>query len=218
MGHSVPWCNLAFSGVTRMGNALSILPMTSQEFLLWDETQTVRHEFYGGEVYAMTGVSERHFGVAFNVISALRAHLRGTPCRTFGIDIKLSVESAGHYFYPDAFVTCSAADSKDPLIKREPMLVVEVLSPSTAAYDRGDKFQAYRTLPSLREYLLIDTDRRRCDLHRLGDDGLWVLHPSEPGFSVLLTSVDLELTADVLWDEVPLPTANAPASDQSATP
>ena len=166
----------------------------------------------------MTGVSERHFGVALNVISALRAHLRGTTCKTFAIDIKLHIDVLGSYFYPDAFVTCSLQNGQDPLVKREPSLVVAVLSPSTAAHDRGDKFQAYRTLPSLRDYLLIDPDPRRCGLHRLGDDGLWVLHPSEPGVSVTLKSVDLELSADVLWDEVPLPVAIASGSAQPGTP
>jgi len=132
----------------------------------------------------------------------LRTHLRGTPCRTFITDMKLRVEAADCYYYPDVMVTCSAADAADPLIKREPVLVVEVLSPGTAAYDRGDKFAAYRTLPSLREYLLVDTESRRCDLYRRGADGLWVLHPVEPGQAVPLASVELSLGADALWDEV----------------
>ena len=84
---------------------------------------------------------------------------------------------------------------------------MEVLSPNTAAYDRGDKFAAYRRLPSLREYLLIDPQSRRCDLYRLGDDGLWVLHPFEAGQDLRLACVDLDLPAAVLWDEVPLVSA-----------
>ena len=207
-----------------MGKALTNLSMTAQEFLVWDETQTVRHEFMQGEIVAMdrtqsiAGIDERHATAMLNVAMALRTHLRGTPCRSFVEGIKLRVEAADCFFYPDVFVTCSANDARDTLIKREAVLVVEVLSPGTAAYDRGEKFEAFRQLPSLREYLLIDTVRRRCDLHRLGDDGLWVLHPSEPGVSVMLKSVDLELTAELLWDEVPLPPAKASASDQPATP
>jgi Uma2 family endonuclease len=77
------------------------------------------------------------------------------------------------------------------------------LSPATAAYDRGDKFAAYRKLPSLREYLLVDTDSRRSDLYRKGDDGHWVLHPFEAGQAVALASVGLEMAAAVLWAEVP---------------
>ncbi len=185
-----------------MGNAAAKLSLSAADFLAWDALQSLRHEFVRGEVFAMAGAEERHVTAAGNLYLALRSHLRGTPCRTFITDMKLHVEAADAYFYPDVMVTCSAADATDPLIKREPVLLVEVLSPSTAAYDRGDKFAAYRSLPSLREYLLVDTDSRRCDLYRKGADGLWVLHPYEPETAVQLDSVGLSLTAQALWDEV----------------
>lgn len=190
-----------------MGNVATRLRMSAQDFLAWDETQTVRHEFVAGEVFAMAGAGEAHVTAAGNVYLLLRQHLAGTPCRTFITDMKLRVDAADAVFYPDVMVTCSAADAADPLVKREPVLLVEVLSPATAAYDRGDKFAAYRKLPSLREYLLVDTDSRRCDLYRKGGDGLWVLHPFEPGQAVTLASVELELSAATLWDEVPDPAA-----------
>lgn len=190
-----------------MGNVATRLRMSAQDFLAWDETQTVRHEFVAGEVFAMAGAGEAHVTAAGNVYLLLRQHLAGTPCRTFITDMKLRVDAADAVFYPDVMVTCSATDAADPLVKREPVLLVEVLSPATAAYDRGDKFAAYRKLPSLREYLLVDTDSRRCDLYRKGGDGLWVLHPFEPGQAVTLASVELELGAAALWDEVPDPAA-----------
>jgi Uma2 family endonuclease len=118
-------------------------------------------------------------------------------------DVKLNIESLDRFYYPDVMVTCSAADASDPLIQREPVLLVEVLSPSTAAYDRGAKFAAYRALTSLREVLIVDPDARTCDPYRLGDKGVWELHPSAPGEDVSLTSVDLTVTAAQLWDEVP---------------
>ena len=186
-----------------MGQAAARLEMTAADFLAWDATQTLRHEFVRGEVFAMTGAGEAHVTAAGNVYSALRQHLRGSPCRTFITDMKLRVEAADAYFYPDVMVTCGAGDAADPQVKREPVLLVEVLSPATAAYDRGDKFAAYRRLPSLREYLLVDPDSRRCDLYRKGDDALWVLHPFEPGQDLKLASVALDLAAAVLWDEVP---------------
>lgn len=185
-----------------MGHAAAKTPMTAQEFLVWDAHQPLRHEFVRGEIFAMAGAEERHVMVAGNVYVALRAHLRGTPCRTFITDMKLRVDAADCFFYPDVMVTCSSVDAADPLIKREPVLVVEVLLPGTAAYDRGDKFAAYRLLPSLREVLMVDPDSRRCDLYRKGVDGLWVLHPFEPGQAVRLQSVDLDLGAEALWDEV----------------
>ena len=186
-----------------MGHGAVQLPMTAEEFLAWDATQTIKHEFVRGEVFAMAGAHEAHVTVTMNVAMALRQHLKGSPCRTFQTDMKLRVEAADAYCYPDVMVTCSAADAADPLIKREPTLVVEVLSPSTAAYDRGEKFAAYRLLPSLQEYLLVDPVARRCDLYRLGADGLWVLHPGAPQQGVHFASVGLELDGARLWDEVP---------------
>lgn len=185
-----------------MGYAAERLAMSAEQFLDWDAGQSLRHEFVRGAIFAMAGAEERHVTATGNVYVALRTHLRGTPCRTFMIDMKLRVEAADCYFYPDVMVTCSPADATDPLIKREPALVVEVLSPGTAAYDRGDKFADYRKLASLREYLLIDPSTRRCDLYRLGADGLWVLHPHEPDETVRLESVGLDLAGLTLWDEV----------------
>jgi Uma2 family endonuclease len=186
-----------------MGVAAEKLQMSAQDFLAWDATQTVRHEFIAGEVFAMAGAGEAHVTVAGNLYVALRQHLAGTPCRTFITDMKLRVEAADAFFYPDVMVSCSAADAADPMVKRDPVLLVEVLSPTTAAFDRGDKFVAYRKLPGLREYLLVDTESRRCDLYRKGEDGLWVLHPFEPGQGLRLESVALDLPAVQLWAEVP---------------
>jgi Uma2 family endonuclease len=186
-----------------MGHAALKLPMTADEFLIWDQTQTVKHEFVRGEVFAMTGAAEGHVTLTGNLYLALRAHLKGSPCRTFFTDMKLRVESAGAFFYPDVMVTCSPADAAEPLVKREPLLLVEVLSPSTAAYDATEKFAAYRQLPSLREFALIDPSTRRCDVYRLGAEGLWVLHPFEAGQDLWLASVNLRISSDELWDEVP---------------
>ena len=189
-----------------MGPAAQNLPRSAADFLAWDATQTTRHEFVRGEVFAMAGAGERHVTVAGNVYVALRQHLAGSPCRTFITDMKLRVEAADAFFYPDVMVTCSARDAGDPLVKREPVLLVEVLSPATAAFDRGDKFAAYRSLDSLREVLLVDPDLRRCDLfRRQAVDGgeAWVLHPTAPGEGVELVSVGLAVTADALWAEVP---------------
>jgi Uma2 family endonuclease len=192
-----------------MGQAAPPLAMSAHEFLAWDKTQTLKHEFFQGEIFAMAGASEAHVTVTGNLAMALRQHLRGSPCRTFMSEMKLRVDAADAYFYPDVMVTCSAADTNDALIKREPVLVVEVLSPSTAAFDCGDKFAAYRMLPTLREYLLVDPDKRRSDLYRRGDDGLWVLHPSEAGQGLELASVALQLPALTLWDEAPVAAAGA---------
>jgi Uma2 family endonuclease len=199
-----------------MGHALTQAKMTAAEFLEWDKGQTERREFVRGEVFAMAGAEERHVACAGNIYIALRNHLRGTPCRAFNADMKLRVETADCFFYPDVMVTCSAEDAKNLHIKSEPSLVVEILSASTAAYDRGEKFAAYRLLPSLREYLIVDPRTRRSDLHRKGADGLWVLHPFEPNDALHLASIDLHISAQALWEDVPLPDpVGKPASDQA---
>ena len=185
-----------------MGQALVQLPMTAEEFLAWDETQTLRHEFMRGEIFAMAGGEDRNNTAAGNLYMALRQHLRGSACRVYASDVKLRIDAADCYFYPDVMVTCSAADLEDRLIKREPVLVVEVLSASTAAFDRGEKFAAYRQAPKLTEVLLVDVQRRRCDLYREGADGLWVLHPSEPGAGVRLASVELDVSGADLWADI----------------
>ena len=176
--------------------------MSAQDFLAWEAGQAQRHEFVGGEVFAMAGAEDRHVTVALNLAMALRQHLAGTPCRTYMSDMKLHVAAAQSYFYPDVLVTCSPADHASPLVKAEPSLLIEVLSPTTAAYDRGEKFARYRSIASLREYVLVDIDARSTDVYRKGGDGLWVLHPFDAGQAVMLDSMGLEITADRLFAEV----------------
>lgn len=191
-----------FTGDT-MGHAAVDMRMSANDFLAWDQLQTIRHEFVRGEVIAMAGGEDGNAFVALNLASAARAHLRGTACKVIISEVKLRVEVADCYFYPDVMVTCSAADAAHRLIKREPLLAVEVLSPSTAAYDRGEKFAAYRQIPTLVEYVLVDPRSRRCDVYRKGDEGLWVLHPFEPGQALVLASIDLTVSPETLWEDVP---------------
>ncbi|MFG6447177.1 Uma2 family endonuclease [Roseateles sp. BYS180W] len=186
-----------------MGEAALKSPaMTPDEFLAWEATQTERHDFVGGVPYAMAGAEDRHVTASLNVAMALRQHLSGSPCRTFMADMKVQAQAGDAYFYPDVVVSCSAADRESPLIKREPTLIVEVLSASTAAYDRGEKFAQYRAIASLQEVAFIDLDSRRSDIYRRGGDGLWVLHPFDPTDTVHFASVDLHLPPDVLFAEL----------------
>ena len=128
------------------GQALRQAAMTSAEFLAWDANEPARHEFVRGDVFAMAGASECHIVVTGNLFVALRAHLRGTPCRPLMTDMKLRVEAADCFFYPDLMVTCEPPSPHNEFVKTDAKLVVEVLSPTTAAYDRGEKFASYRQL------------------------------------------------------------------------
>jgi Uma2 family endonuclease len=185
-----------------MGQAAHKPVMTTADYLAWEADQKDRHEFVGGETFAMAGAEDRHVTVVGNVYMALRQHLSGTPCRTFATDMRLHVAALGNYFYPDIMVTCSDADLASPMAKSEPKLIIEVLSPSTAAYDRGLKFSHYRNLPSLQEYVLVDLDARAVDSYTLGVDGLWVLHPFAANETLTLASVAMQITAAQLFAEI----------------
>ena len=185
-----------------MGQADPKTVITAADYLAWEAAQTERHEFVDGETFAMAEAEDRHVTVSGNLYIALRQHLSGSPCRTYMSDMRLSVAAAGSYFYPDVMVTCSAADQASALVKTEPKLIIEVLSPTTAAYDRGQKFSYYRSLPSLQEYALVDLDTRRTDGYRLGADGLWVLYPFGAGEVVHLASVALNITSAQLFAEI----------------
>ncbi len=195
-----------------MGYAAKQPGLSVDEFLAWEAGQLERHEFVQGEVFAMAGAEDHHVTVTLNVAMSLRQALAGTPCRTYMTGMKVQPLESSDFFYPDVLVTCSAADRASALVKHEPRLIVEVLSPSTAAYDRGEKFVHYRRIASLEEFALVDLDSRRTDVYRKGADGLWVLHPCEPGEPVPLASVGVTIAPEALFAEVDEPPAASTAS------
>lgn len=142
------------------------------EYLEGEQHSDIRHEYLAGRVYAMAGAGEKHNLIAGNLFFHLRAAVRGKECRAFISDMKVRVEQNDAYYYPDVMVTCDPQDTES-LSKQLPCLIVEVLSPSTEAIDRREKLVAYRTLPSLRYYLLVSQDQRRVEVYQRGDDGKW---------------------------------------------
>lgn len=187
-----------------MGAAQPNPILTLEAFLAWEAEQPERHEFLCGEVFAMTGARAAHNTIALNIASHLRSVLRGGPCRVFIADMKLAVQTADAVFYPDLLVTCDPRDRgpNAELAKRHPSLIVEVLSESTAAYDRGIKFEACRRIETLREYLLVEQDRRHVDLFRREADGRWVLESVGPEGEVALASLDLRLDLETIYEDV----------------
>lgn len=182
----------------------------AQTYLEWESGQAEKHQYLDGEVFAVAGASDAHVTIAGNLYMALRNHLRGGHCSVYISDMKLRVEEDNAFFYPDVFVTCAAADREQGQYKSAPSLVVEVLSPSTSAYDRGAKFAAYRKLASLGEYLLIDSERLSADLFRRDEAGRWVLYPFDAAQQqVELASVGLQLPLQALYEDVRLDNASA---------
>lgn len=179
-----------------------IAPFSAEEYLEGEKTADIKHEFLDGEIYAMVGVKDSHATVALNIAALLKNHLRGGPCRVYISDMKAHVEEAHVFFYPDVMVTCDPRDRETDYYKRHPSLIVEVLSDSTAAFDRGRKFAVYRQLDSLREYVLIDTDTVSVDCFRKDAQGHWVLHPYGPGETVELASVEFGVAIEAVYEGV----------------
>ncbi len=180
------------------------LVFTYDDDLEWEQRQPERHEYARGEVFAMAGTTDRHNEISGNCYTLLRQHLRGTPCRAYMADVKVRVEAADCGLYPDVQVTCAESDRADRLVKRSPVLMVEVLPDSTAAYDLGDKFAAYQRLDSLREYVLVDQDRVRVQIFRRWD-GRWWVDSIGPGGRLRLDSVELDCPVEVLYEDLSEP-------------
>ena len=150
-----------------------------EAYLAWEALQPERHEYVAGEIWAMTGARAGHNLIAGNAYIWLRQAMRGAPCGVFINDLKLHINAAGDYLYPDVMVTCDPRDrqpGEDRFISH-PWLIAEVLSESTAAYDRGRKFELYRNLDTLTHYLLIEQDRPHAELFFKNEVAQWVLQP-----------------------------------------
>jgi len=153
--------------------------MTLAEFMAWEDEQTGRHEFYGGEIFAMVGGTARHNRVILNLASRIDDHLDGTRCQVFAENMKVQL-GGDAVLYPDVMVTCGKAGAGDEQTVTDPKVVIEVLSPSTnlddtQGYDKREKRVLYRTLASLREYVLIDPVKRELEVFTRNETGAWLL-------------------------------------------
>jgi Uma2 family endonuclease len=175
------------------------------EYLQIEEQSPIKHEYIDGHIYAMVGASGAHNIIAGNLIALLRNHLRGSGCRVYFSDMKVSIESRNRFFYPDLLVTCDNRDSdqKAPYYKSFPSLIVEILSPSTEAFDCGDKFEDYQALDSLQEYVLISSKRQTVQCFRRNSQGLWVMQSyTQTQETFQFTSVNFSGTLEQLYEDV----------------
>lgn len=186
-----------------MQTVQAFLPVA--DYLDGEQHSPIRHEYLGGQIFAMTGGSEAHNRIALNLASLLRFHLRGSGCKTFIADMKVKIETTQQtgdiFYYPDVLVTCDAQDT-EKFYKTRPCLVVEVLSPSTENLDRREKRLNYQTLPSLQEYLLVSQDEPTVELYRPNAAGNWVRTVLEKDDRLSLDAVELTLPVSEIYDEV----------------
>lgn len=148
-------------------------PISLFDYLAFEDAGSLRHEYLGGYVYAMTGGSMRHNRIALNIASALMGPLDGSRCQVFINDMKLHIQAADSVYYPDVLVHCGTAIAGDAKVVTSAALIVEVLSESTAETDRREKRAAYQRLPGLRAYWIVSQDEQRVEVHERDATGTW---------------------------------------------
>lgn len=179
--------------------------LTPEEYLALERRAEQKSEFVNGRVFAMAGASRAHNRITTNLTGELYAQLRDGPCEVFGGDLRLKVSATGLYTYPDLTVVCGEALFEDEALDTllNPTLIIEVLSPSTEAYDRGEKFAHYRRLETLREYLLVAQDRYRVEQYTRQPDDRWLLAEiSDPGGIVELRSIGCRIALTAIYARV----------------
>ncbi|MEZ4240702.1 MAG: Uma2 family endonuclease [Myxococcota bacterium] len=186
------------------------------EYLALEASADVRHEWVDGEMLARAGGSDRHNVIAVNLVGELRNRLRGGPCQPFGSDQRHHVTATGLYTYPDALVRCRDLERPDAAARTR--VVFEVLSASTEAWDRGQKFAHYRADPDIEEYVLVSQRARRVEHFRRVDVGRWTLTLYGPGDDVALPALGIALPVDEIYLGAAAERSDAPDPDDDPLP
>ncbi|MDO7849875.1 Uma2 family endonuclease [Hymenobacter sp. M29] len=174
---------------------------TVEEYLAMEKQSEVRHEFFEGEIFAMAGADISHNLIGGNFLVAFKQALRGKPCRALMEGVQLAMQEGRHYTYPDVMITCDAADQQAKRIVKAPVLLVEILSPSTSEYDRGRKFNQYKQLPSLQHYLLVSQECWLVEWLQPLESGRWS-HTMllEPEDALAIPNLNINLTVGEIYE------------------
>lgn len=188
--------------------------LTPEEYLAIERAAEYKSEYYGGEMFALAGASRRHNLVIGNLVFALNARLGSSSCEVYTSDMRVKVNELGKYTYPDVVVACGEPQfedtDQDTLLN--PTVIVEVLSESTEAYDRGRKFEHYRTIEALREYILVAQDRYRIEQYIRQDDGRWIFTEiAGPDSTLVLAAIGCEIPFVEIYNKVQL--SGAPSAE-----
>lgn len=174
-------------------------PITPEEYFDWEEKQLEKHEYIDGQVYAMSGGTVNHGRIAIKLTSLFDRHLENSDCITVNSDVRVNILDTTDYTYPDASVTCDDRDKTSDQYITYPCLIVEVLSDSTEAYDRGGKFRMYRQNPALQDYLLVSSTKFEVDLYHKNDAGEWIILNYKVGDTVELKSINLSFAIEQIY-------------------
>lgn len=184
--------------------------LSPEAYLQAEEHSAIKHEYHAGEVYAMAGGSTAHGLLITNLVTLLRPGLRGSGCQVFSSDMKVKIASRNRFYYPDLLVTCDRRDQATDHYKSFPKLIIEVLSDSMEGFDRGDKFDDYRELDSLEDYVLVSQKRQRIDRFLRTSTDEWLMTSYTIGSVVKLASIGLDLAMAEIYDEVPIESIDPP--------
>lgn len=179
--------------------------ITEQEYLTTERLATEKHEYFQGEIFAMSGASKAHNEISVNCIYELKSKLKGRTCRPYGSDFRINIPRNTLYTYPDISVFCSdpqTLDAEDDTATN-PTVIIEILSASTRNYDQGEKFNLYREIDTLKEYILIDSQAIKVIKHSKNEDNSWLLVEYKSIEDVFfIKSIDVELSLINLYDNV----------------
>ncbi|MEA5418282.1 Uma2 family endonuclease [Spirulina sp. CCNP1310] len=181
---------------------------TPEEYFAWEAKQLEKHELIDGRVYAMSGGTKNHSDIAGNFLAIIKPHLRGSGCKTYNSDCRVNILNTRNYTYPDLSVTCDQRDNSSTQYITYPCLIVEVLSPSTEAYDRGKKFEKYRRNPNLVDYVLVSSEEMAIDIYHKNEAGDWLILSYRAGDRLTLASINLTVAIEEFYEEIvfePLP-------------
>jgi Uma2 family endonuclease len=186
-------------------SAIPKVYLTPAEYLTFERQSDVKHEYFRGEIFAMSGASQKHVTIFMNMSHLLVGQLKGRSCRTFGADMRVKVSPTGLFTYPDLVVVCGRPRFEDKELDTllNPTVIIEILSKSTEAYDRGEKFAQYRTLDTLIDYLLVSQDKPRIERYMRQADGGWLLTESSGLDAVMpIASIQCQLPLAEVYDRV----------------
>ena len=176
---------------------------TIQEYLEMEKNALEKHEYYNGEIFAMSGAGNRHNVISINIIVALGIALKGTSCRPYGSDMRIHIPENSLFTYPDISIICGDVITlkEDEETATQPTAIIEILSPSTKNYDRGEKFMLYRAIPALKDYILIDSDSIHAEHFTINKEGLWQLKEyNQPREKIIIETLNIQLLLEDLYE------------------
>lgn len=186
-------------------SAIPKTKLTPAEYLEFERKSEERHEYFNGEIFAMSGAKRNHNVIAWNIGGELRQKLKGKNCEAYPADMRVFVPETGLYTYPDLVVVCGEPQFQDEVFDTllNPVLLIEVLSDSTESYDRGKKFQHYRSIGSLQEYILVSQNEARVEKYVRHGDGFWLLSEAVGLGSVIeFSSIECKITLAEIYDRI----------------